>query len=206
MNKIKELIEFGLYAAEHGWAPATSGNLSARLDEKTFLQSVSGSDLANLKEEDFLEIKLGDSAAEFVYSGDKKPSAETALHAQFYSRQKNTNAVLHVHANSVVQATMVFEQDFITISGYELQKAIRGCNTHESSLHLPVFTNTQNIPALAKEVDLYMLEEEPQLIAYLIKGHGIYVSGETISEAKRHLEAIDALLTCELYRGNYAAA
>ena len=35
---------------------------------------------------------------------------------------------------------------------------------------------------------------------FLVKGHGLYAWGNSLREAKRHLEGIEFLLSCELQR------
>jgi len=82
------------------------------------------------------------------------------------------------------------------IEGWELLKAIEGINTHETSIDIPIFDNTQNIEALAKEVDTLMAQQT--VYAYLIRGHGIYTWGQNIEECFRHLEALESLMHYEL--------
>jgi methylthioribulose-1-phosphate dehydratase len=65
-----------------------------------------------------------------------------------------------------------------------------------------VFENSQDIPALAREVER-RLQDEP---AYLIRGHGAYAWGKDMDEAERVVEALEHLLSCEIealrLRGN----
>ena len=84
----------------------------------------------------------------------------------------------------------------VRFDGYELQKAFHGNTTHEGTMDLPVFPNTQDMPELAARVDA-ALDAGP-LWGYLIDGHGLYAWGRTMAEARRHLEAFEFLLGCEL--------
>ena len=63
-------------------------------------------------------------------------------------------------------------------------------------MDVPVFPNTQDMPELAARVDA-ALDAGP-LWGYLIDGHGLYAWGRTMAEARRHLEAFEFLLGCEL--------
>jgi methylthioribulose-1-phosphate dehydratase len=49
---------------------------------------------------------------------------------------------------------------------------------------------------LAAQVDA-LLDKQP-LWGYLIDGHGLYAWGRDMAEARRHLEAFEFLLHCEL--------
>jgi methylthioribulose-1-phosphate dehydratase len=60
-----------------------------------------------------------------------------------------------------------------------------------------VFANSQDMVELSQRVARW-LDETPQAYGYLIDGHGIYAWGRDMSEAKRHLEAFEFLLDCEL--------
>jgi methylthioribulose-1-phosphate dehydratase len=85
----------------------------------------------------------------------------------------------------------------VRLQGWELQKAITGHSTHESVLEIPVFPNTQHMPELVAHVDAWLDEGKP-LHAYLIDGHGMYAWGHDMAETRRHLEALEFLLGCEL--------
>ena len=61
---------------------------------------------------------------------------------------------------------------------------------------MPVLPNTQDMPALAAQVER-LLDAGP-LWGYLIDGHGLYAWGRDMAEARRHLEAFEFLFACEL--------
>jgi methylthioribulose-1-phosphate dehydratase len=76
-------------------------------------------------------------------------------------------------------------------------KGLEGITTHESSCWIPIFENTQDIPALAKQVDEYFhAHPEERCWAYLIRRHGMYTWGKDLAEATRHMEVIEFLLEC----------
>ena len=91
----------------------------------------------------------------------------------------------------------VLGQVGVRFEGWELQKAIAGHSTHESVLDLPVFPNTQDMSVLVGQIDAWLDAGKP-LHGYLINGHGIYAWGVDMAEARRHLEAFEFLLNCEL--------
>ena len=50
--------------------------------------------------------------------------------------------------------------------------------------------------ALAAQVDALL--DRQDMWGYLIDGHGLYTWGSDMAEARRHLEAFEFLLDCEL--------
>ena len=127
-----------------------------------------------------------------------RPSAETALHTQIYRRFPAAGAVLHTHSRAQSVASRLYAQaGVVRFEGWELQKAISGYTTHDSVLELPVFPNTQDMQELVAQIDAWLDAGKP-LHGYLIDGHGIYAWGIDMAEAKRHIEAFEFLLNCEL--------
>ena len=187
-----ELIQAGRFFFERGWVPATAGNFSARLDAHRVLITASGRHKGELDADGFLEVGLGGE----VLSPGRKPSAETALHLHLYRRSPEVGAVLHTHS---LPATLLsrLNPGGLVLEGYEVLKAFPGVATHETRLEVPVFPNDQDIERLATRVEA-LLEERPGLPGYLIEGHGLYTWGRTVAEARRHVEAFEFLLACEL--------
>lgn len=177
-----------------GWTPATSSNFSMRVDEAHAAITISGRDKGHLGRDDIMLVDLDGRAI----GTDARPSAETALHTQVYRRWPEMQAVLHTHSRTQSVASRLFAaQGVVRLEGWELQKAITGFHTHESVLEIPVFPNTQHMPELVAQVDAWLDAGKP-LHAYLIDGHGIYTWGRSMAEARRHLEALEFLLACEL--------
>ncbi|MEY2114741.1 MULTISPECIES: methylthioribulose 1-phosphate dehydratase [Rhodanobacter] len=177
-----------------GWTPATSSNFSMRVDAGHAAITVSGRHKGRLGRGDIMLIDLDGHAV----GTDARPSAETALHTQIYRRWPEMNVVLHTHSHVQSVASRLFAADgVIRLQGWELQKAIAGYHTHESVLEIPVFPNTQHMPELVARVDAWLDTGKP-LHAYLIDGHGIYTWGRDMAETRRHLEALEFLLGCEL--------
>lgn len=177
-----------------GWTPATSSNFSMRLDGQHVAVTVSGRDKGRLGEGDIMVVDLENRPV----GTTARPSAETALHTQIYRRFADAGAVLHTHSRTQSVASRLFaEAGHVRFEGWELQKAISGYDTHESVLDLPVFPNTQDMNVLVARIDAWLDAGKP-LPGYLIDGHGIYAWGVDMAEARRHLEAFEFLLDCEL--------
>jgi methylthioribulose-1-phosphate dehydratase len=179
--------------ASRGWTPATSSNFSQRIDAGHVAITVSGRDKGRLVEADIMVVDLDGAPV----GTSQKSSAETLLHTQLYKRFPDIGCVLHTHSlNQTVASRLYASAGHVRLEGYELLKALAGNTTHETSLDLPVLPNTQHMPELAAQVET-LLDAGP-LWGYLIEGHGLYAWGRDMAEARRHLEAFEFLLACEL--------
>lgn len=190
----RQIAETSRELARAGFAPATSGNFSMRVGSTRAAITASGRDKATLTEADVLEIDLRGRATK----AEGRPSAETPLHTQLYRRSHEVGAVLHTHSRAQTVASRLFAKSgSVVLAGYELLKALTGISTHETSLVVPVFPNTQEMEVLARRVDAW-LDAGHVTYGYLIEGHGMYTWARGMAEARRHLEALDFLLGCEL--------
>ena len=127
----------------------------------------------------------------------QKSSAETLLHTQLYKRFAEIGCVLHTHSLTQTVASRLYAgPGHVRLEGYELLKAFSGNTTHEMAVELPVLPNTQDMHTLAALVDALL--DQRCMWGYLIDGHGLYAWGRDMAEARRHLEAFEFLLGCEL--------
>ena len=176
---------------ERGWCDATSGNFSARIDDARCLITQSGRHKSRLSQDDLMVCGMQGEPAEPA----RRPSAETPLHTALYRLDGRIGAVFHTHS---VAATVLSRRpgDTLEISGYEMQKALAGVDSHETRLSLRVFDNDQDMQALAGRLE----REWPSLAVpgFLIAGHGLYAWGTDIDEAERHVEGFEFLFACLL--------
>ncbi|MBS0288301.1 MAG: methylthioribulose 1-phosphate dehydratase [Proteobacteria bacterium] len=190
---LEELVKTCDFISKKGLAPATAGNFSARLNDTSMVMSASGKDKSALSKYDFV---VCDFQANLL-SGDGKPSAEAALHGMIYQLNLATNCVLHTHSVPVTVLSMLEKQaQKITFYGYEMQKTIAGNPTHEAELDLPIFDNSQDIPKLALEVKARW-DAVKKAQGFIVRGHGLYSFGPTVFDAKRHMEGLEFLVSCE---------
>jgi methylthioribulose-1-phosphate dehydratase len=176
-----------------GYTPATSSNFSMRLDERHAAITVSGRDKGRLVEDDIMVVDLDGRPV----ATTQRPSAEVLLHTQLYRRSPDIGCVLHTHSlNQTLASRLYAGAGHIRFEDYELIKAFRGYDTHATVMDVPVLPNSQHIPTLAAQVDV-LLDRAP-VWGYLIGGHGMYAWGADMAEARRHLEALEFLLACEL--------
>lgn len=188
--------------AARGLTPATGGNFSVRTTPDEFSITSSGVDKAALTPIDFLTCFVKDGTllpdASGLPTSAGRPSAETLIHAAIYTQDPTAHAVFHTHS---VPATTLSRTTakHLHFHGYEMQKSIRGCSTHEATLILPLVENTQDMEHLYHELKASWSHFAP-VPGFILKGHGLYAWGTSIFEAKRHIEGFEFLLECELHR------
>lgn len=192
-DRARQIVDCTRELAARGWTPATSSNFSMRLDDRHAAITVSGRDKGRLSEADIMVVDCGGQAV----ATDARPSAETLLHTQLYKRFPDIGCVLHTHSlNQTIASRLYAGAGQIRFEDYELIKAFRGQSTHATVMDVPVLPNNQHIPTLAAQVDVFL--DQAPLWGYLIEGHGLYAWGADMAEARRHLEAFEFLLACEL--------
>lgn len=188
----EQICEAGRLLDAKNMAPATSGNYSMRLDDGAIALTVSGYHKGRLTPDMVMRIDADAQPLE-----DKKPSAEALLHAQLYALYPHVNAILHVHSMAGVVLGRVRSGDNITLAGYEMLKAFPGITTHETSIDIPVFENSQDMNALSANITQRGLQAH--IPAYLIRDHGFYAWGRTMRETLTICEALEYLLMCEMH-------
>jgi methylthioribulose-1-phosphate dehydratase len=192
----QSLVEAGQFLAAQGWAPATSGNYSARLADGTVAITVSGRDKGRLAVADIMVV---DGDGQPLTPGQRS-SAETLLHTSLYQAYLEVGAVLHTHSIDGVTLSRWLQsrgQTTLVLTNYELLKALPGITTHEAEVAIPIVANSQDMVALGDEV-LARLRSVPAPAGYLIAGHGLYSWGATIPQARMAIEALEVLVSCAL--------
>ncbi|MFT5164426.1 MAG: methylthioribulose-1-phosphate dehydratase [Alteromonadaceae bacterium] len=191
----EQLADTGVWLAQRNWVPATGGNFSIRLASEQCLISASGKDKGKLTADDCLHIQW--QGNQLTCQG--KPSDETLLHTRVYDLDSNAGAVLHTHSVAATVLGRLCSAQHIEFNGYEMQKSITGQRSHEQTLLLPVMDNNQDITALAQSLES-RYKDEVFNYAFLVRGHGLYVWGNDLTMAKRHIEGWEFLMACELER------
>jgi methylthioribulose-1-phosphate dehydratase len=192
--EILALQDVGAQFHARGWSLATSSNYSVVLgrDPLRLLLTASGRDKSALRPEDFLVVGEDGRPAEPTAA---RPSAETALHVAV-ARRAEVGAVLHTHSAWATALSDARAADgALSIRGFEMQKGLAGVASHEETVRLEIFENTQDIPDLARRVAARLADpRDPLRHGFLIRGHGLYTWGRDLDEARRHVEALEFLL------------
>jgi methylthioribulose-1-phosphate dehydratase len=196
----EDLCAVGRWCAGRGWVPATAGNFSFHDAEsgRIFI-TASGLDKGAITSDDLLEI----DAECKVVAGKGKPSAETNLHGVIYRDRPAAKAIFHVHSIwNTLLSDRYAAQGVVLLENYELLKALSLVATHQHLEKVPVLENSQAYDELAHRLG-EMLTHYPGAHGFLLRRHGLYVWGDSIASAKRHLEALEFLFEVEARRLRY---
>ncbi|MEB3261270.1 MAG: methylthioribulose 1-phosphate dehydratase [Cyanobacteriota bacterium] len=186
-----------------GWCDGTGGNFSSLLnaDPMCLLMAPSGVDKGSLHPADLIVV---DGSGQ-VMVGKGKASAETLLHLTILTTT-NAKAVLHTHSQAAtllsrhptisplveaVDASLPALLGYLQISGLEMLKGLEGIQTHNASIAIPIIDNCQDMTLLSQAAHPYV-DKAPH--GLLIAGHGLYAWGDSLLQARRHLEILEFLL------------
>lgn len=191
------LVEITASFAKRGWFPATSGNLSARVNAPgeplLLVVSASGRDKEAMTAADFV---LVDESLQPVESGlqpvaspvELCPSAESVVHARIY-QATGCGCVLHVHTvwNNLI-AERCSSQGDVVLRDLEM---LKGLDIWEEAaeIRVPIVDNLFKLPALAEAVVERITDQ--RVPGILVRRHGLYAWGANPFQAKRHVEAFE---------------
>lgn len=182
-------IAQGFYA--RGWALGTSGNFSAVVQANPLRLAItaSGMDKGRLEPSQIVEI----DEQENIVAGKYRPSVEAALHVAIV-RKRPAGAVFHTHSTwGTILSETHAHQGGAMIKGYEMLKGLANVHSHEHAEWLPILENSQDMKDLSGRITK-MLDDQPSLHGFLLRRHGLYTWGSTLSKAKRHVEILEFLM------------
>jgi methylthioribulose-1-phosphate dehydratase len=187
------VVTLARHCHARGWAEATSGNFSVRAGSDRLLITASGVDKGQLNERDVVLVGL-----DLRPLGPGTPSAEAPLHAALYRSDQRIGAVLHTHSvASTVLSRRAAASGVLRLAGYEMAKAIAPVTGGAPpELCLPIFANDQDSVALSERISERLARSAA--VAYLVEGHGLTTWGPDPERARRHTDALEFLLACEL--------
>lgn len=175
----------------HGWMRGTSGNLSEVLERSPMALAVtsSGVDKGMLSATDVVVVDGRGEVIEIAGLEPRKPSAEAGLHARIAS-VTGAGAVVHVHALNAVVAAHRWP-DGVPLQDVEMLKGI-GRDAHDDLVVVPVIANSQDMGELG---DRFVSAHRPDVPAMIVAGHGMYVWGDDLTQARHYTESIEWLLS-----------
>ncbi len=192
LPEISQLVEVGRRFDARGWVLGTSGNFSVVLGRDPLRLAITSSGMpkGELTADQIVEI---DADGAVTQAGTGCPSAEARLHVEIVNL-RGAGAVLHTHS---MWSTLLSDRHAATaglaIEGYEMLKGLEGVATHEHREWIPILENDQDMARLAGRVRAVLIDQ-PACHAFLLRRHGMYTWGETLSQAVRHVEIVEFLL------------
>lgn len=164
---IAELSETGRGVVDRGLTLASGGNLSARVDEDTFVVTGSGTWLDRLTPDDFTVMSLAGD----VIAGNPTPSSEWKLHQRSYTVRPDINAVVHVHPQHAV---------LLNALGHSVRMI-----TLDHAYYVRSVGTTPYYPNGSDELADSAAEQAVSHNCVIMGNHGCSALGETISMAYR---------------------
>ena len=178
-----EICRFARSLFERGLTPGSSGNISVKLDDGTFLVTPTNASLGFL---DPARLSRLDASGRLI-SGDA-PTKEVPLHTALYQTRGAAQAVVHLHSTHSVALSMLPEIDpraaLPPMTAYYLMR----CG---ASALLPYYRPGD--PAVADAIRGL----SGRYSSVLLANHGPVVSGDTLEAAVFAIEELEE--TAKLY-------
>ncbi len=176
------VIKAGHELLKAGLIVRTWGNISCRIDDKTFVITPSGKAYDTLTPDDIVLVNISDLS----YDGDVKPSSEKGIHASCYQLRPDVNFVIHTHQkNASVISTLGIDINKIP----EEYQALIGKDIPCASYGLP------GQPKLREGVIGAINRSESR--AVIMKHHGAVCMGTSYEDAFAVAEALEDI--CERF-------
>ncbi len=179
-----ELRALGRYMIDNQLVWGSSGNISARVGEDSFLISASGAWLGDLAPEDLVECSISGNRA----LGETKPSKEFPLHRAIYALRPEINAVIH---SSPFYSTLIactkesVCSNWFVESMYYLERVGRVSYSHPGSDEL--------VESIKREI--------MGANVLIMENHGVLVCDTSIREARMALHTLEVMcrmmITCK---------
>jgi L-fuculose-phosphate aldolase len=183
----EELQHTGKFMMEYGLAWGNSGNISARVDESSYVITGSGTFLGELEEEDLIECSL---SGKKVSTLERRPSKETPMHSAVYGSRPEINAVLHAspfYSTLIACSNLEIPSNWFIETMYYLERVERVPYYHPGS----------------EELGLAVKERAKKANILILENHGVLVYDVSIKEARMALQTLE--MTCRMLVESRAA-
>jgi len=117
-NELREQIcEIGRLMRQYGYIDATSGNISARLDDERILCTPSGLAKGRMQPEQLIIVNMEGEKVGAPTSANRNlhPTSEILMHLECYCQRPDVNGVVHAHPETAVA---------LTVAGVSLEKPL----------------------------------------------------------------------------------
>lgn len=166
IQKRQKLIQYGKKMVENNLTFSTGGNLSIRIDDRSFLITPSGMAYESLKERDLVVM----TSEGQILKGDRKPSSEWHMHGAIYNARPEINVLIHTHSPFV---------SVVSSLGEELPPIS----------YLIASAGTRTVPLAryetfgTKELGEAAVEAMGNCKAVMLANHGLIAGGDTLEQA-----------------------
>ncbi len=178
---IQAMIDVGRRMYEKGFVAATSGNISARLDEERYLLTRSGVCKGDMTESDLVVCD-----AEGRSTTEHRVTSEVLLHLTAYRLRPDVNAVIHAHPPATVA---------LSLAGVSLGKAL----LPEVVMTLGEVPTAPFAPPSSPESAEAIRGLIPNHDAIILDRHGSLTVGRDLWEACHNLERLEFAARATLF-------
>lgn len=173
MIDFTKMNQIGTYLLNNELTWGNSGNLSARVNEKSMVITASGTKLGELKDEDWVSVDIHSGE----WQGARKPSKEVPMHTAIYQERPDINVVIHA---SPFYSTLIACSNEDVISELFIESMYYLEDVSFVEYHHP------GSQALGDAVKQKALAD-----VIMLKNHGVIVYDESIAEAITRLETLE---------------
>lgn len=168
-EKIKNRIVLaGKEMCDKGLTSGTAGNISMRIDDRSFAITPTNMNYYDLTNDDIVVVDFEDK----VISGKWNPSVEVTMHRQIFEHRKDVNAIIHTHPLYGTALATSKNIDELPAIDIEMVSYLGG------SIGIAEFA-----PAGSKELADYVLESIGDRAGVLLKNHGAIGVGTSMESA-----------------------
>ena len=180
----QQVIDAGNRLVAQGLISRTWGNVSCRIDDKSFVITPSGKPYDTLTPEQIVLLDIETLA----YDGDVKPSGEKGVHAEVYKARPEINFVIHTHqVNASVMSALHSDIRYIPADAAK----IIGTNVPFASYGLPgTKTLMAGVAAALKR---------QKIQAVLMAHHGALCFGEDSDKAFEAALVLEDVCALQIY-------
>lgn len=170
---------------ESGIQTGTGGNLSARIKgQDLMLVKPSGNTYGSLNEENLIVVDFEGNLIE----GHYKPTREAVLHGDLYKKYPWIGGIVHTHSPYSIMCSLAFDE-IKTVTMHTKLKL---------KVDIPIIDVTTMVVTDEEMLKVFkVLDDQPDIQAFILKGHGIVAMGETAVIAEQTAELIEE--TAQIY-------
>lgn len=168
-----------------GIQTGTGGNLSARIwAGEQMLVKPSGYTYGECREDNLIVVDFEGRLIE----GTVKPTQESVLHGNLYKRYPHIGGIVHTHSPYSIMCSLKYE-------------AIEAITMHvklKLKMDIPIVdVTTQAVTEEEMEKIYTVMDQNPGIQAFILRGHGIVAMGVTAVKAGQTAELIEE--TAQIY-------
>lgn len=170
---------------ESGIQTGTGGNLSVRIPgEDAMIVKPSGYTYGSCDEANLVITDFDGNVVE----GDLKPTKESTLHGNLYRKYPNIGGIVHTHSPYSIMCSLKYD---------EIEAITMHCRL-KLNMNIPIVdVATQSVTEEEMEKVYAVMDNNPGIQAFILKGHGIVALGANATKAGQTAELIEE--TAKIY-------